>query len=133
MNDIKVNHLGYIVKEINCAVNEFENIGFKFLKPIIEDKKRNMLACLMVKDGYVIEIISPMNKKSEVYSLSRKSFSGMPYHLCFETKNISGTLLKLKKRGYVIVKEPDDAILFDGRKVAFLFSRNIGLVELLSN
>jgi len=50
------------------------------------------------------------------------------YHLCFATADIESSIAKAVELGAVCVREPRPAVLFEGRRVAFVFTP-LGLVE----
>ena len=52
------------------------------------------------------------------------------YHTCWEVKDITKTIEYFCTSGAVLISKPKPAVLFDNRKVAFLYTE-IGIVELL--
>ena len=54
-----------------------------------------------------------------------------PYHICYEVRDIEKTIEILKKRKYILTDNLKPAIAFGNRRVAFLLSREAGLIELL--
>lgn len=53
------------------------------------------------------------------------------YHICFEVDDLDQTLEEAKAADCVLVSPAKPAVLFDGRRVAFVMDRVLGLVEYL--
>ncbi len=127
-----VDHIGYAVKDIVKAKDEFEKLGFQFEEKV-EDTDRNILIQFGENDGYRIELIQTMNEEepSPVKEILKKN-GPTPYHLCYKTKDIDQELLRLKGEKWMVVAEPKRAIAFgDGARVSFLLKRSIGMIELV--
>jgi methylmalonyl-CoA/ethylmalonyl-CoA epimerase len=56
---------------------------------------------------------------------------GGSYHLCFETSDIDGALAHAKKNGCIIVSLPVPAVAFQGRRIAWIYTRSRQLFELV--
>jgi methylmalonyl-CoA/ethylmalonyl-CoA epimerase len=54
------------------------------------------------------------------------------YHICYTTPDIAATLREAKRAGAILVSPPRPAVLFGGRRVAFVFTP-LGLVEFLED
>ncbi|WP_017752671.1 VOC family protein [Clostridium tyrobutyricum] len=126
---MNIHHIGYAVKDIKKAFEKFKDIGYMEETEIIKDEFRKVDIQFIIKDGYRIELVSPNDKDSPVNKIVNKSCA--PYHICYETTNLEENIKYLIKRGYTLFKEPEAAIAINNRKVAFLFSRDLGLVEIL--
>ena len=77
-----------------------------------------------------IELIQPTSKESVVASFAKK-IGNSPYHICYETQNINQSIEKLTEDGYVLIHQPEKAIAIRNKKVAFLMSGEIGIIELV--
>lgn len=53
------------------------------------------------------------------------------YHICYEVDDLDQSLEEARLRGCAVVSPPKPAVLFDGRRVAFVMDRVRGLVEFL--
>jgi methylmalonyl-CoA/ethylmalonyl-CoA epimerase len=126
---MKIHHIGYLVENIEAAKNEFLNIGCQLKNAIIYDEERKIDACLMENEGFLIELLSP-RKNSQFYGLTIK-YKNSPYHICYQVDNLEMTIRSLRDKGYLLLKEPQTAILFINKKIAFLINSEIGIIELL--
>ena len=123
---MKLHHIGIACKNIK---NEKKN--FKKLHTVIEesdiifDKEQNAKVCLLKTEQEVkFEFISG----APVDRLIKKGIN--LYHLCFEVDNLEKEIRKLVKNGAILAAPPKPAILFNNRKVSFLYV-SYGLIELL--
>ena len=128
---MKIDHIGYAVRNIDLAVKSFRELGFGF-GSVFEDHSRNIMIIFGENNGYRIELCSPLHKNIESpLDVYLKSSFGIPYHLCFISNDIDEDMEELIKQGYRVIVEPQPAIAFEGRKVVFLMNRSIGIVELV--
>lgn len=126
---LKIHHIGYAVKNIEKAFEKFEKIGYVKETEIIKDDIRKIYIQFIVKDGYRIELVSPASLDSPVSSIVNKS--NTPYHICYESLNIEESIKCLINNGYTLFKAPQEAKAIKNKKAAFLFSRDIGLIEII--
>lgn len=129
---MKINHIGYLVKNFEKAKEEFVELGYKISSPIIHDTLRLVDICFMESNGYVIELVSPYDMQSVVAGMLKK-YKNMPYHICYESECFEDDIQIFTNRGYVQVDEPCVAPAFDNRRVVFLIHSKIGMIELLES
>jgi len=126
---MKIHHVGYAVKNIDKALDEFLLLGFKILSKQL-DEARNINIIFIEKDNYIIELISPQNVASPINKILTKN-GPIPYHLCYESSEFQKDLEYLVTLGWVVIEKPKKAIAIDNSLVAFLYSKHIGIVEIL--
>lgn len=127
---MKIHHLGYAVNDLGLAVKQFGKIGYKKVGRKTNDKLRNVSIQFMKKERLLIEIIAPFSSASPVKSLLKK-IGPTPYHLCYQVPKIFPAIKKIKKDHFVIIEGPEPAKAIGGKMVAFLFNKDIGLIELV--
>lgn len=132
MNDynLNVHHIGYLVKKINEAAQQFQRLGYAMCRPVIYDDIRKINICFLEKNGYTVELISPVSDDSLVAGLMKR-YKNSPYHICYETPNIDAALSQLTAQGYTAIDTPTPAPALDGRRVVFLTNSLLGMIELL--
>lgn len=126
---MKINHIGYLVKNFIEAKTEFELLGYKASKDT-HDTLRLIDICFMERDGHVIELVSPYDEKSVVSGMMKK-YKNAPYHICYETEDFDNDVNRLIEHGYMKVDEPLPAPAFGDKRVIFLINHYIGIIELL--
>ena len=127
---LKVHHIGYLVKKMDAAMDSFRRLGYTVSQDTVFDSIRNIHICFMEKDGYTIELISPSDSTSVAAGLMKK-YKNSPYHICYETRDLERTLSELTAGGYAAIDTPAPAPAFGGRRVVFLASPVLGMIELL--
>ena len=129
---MKIHHIGYIVKKIDKALPAFKNLGYKLMQETVLDEYRQVKLCFLEKDGYVIELVSPISKNSVVFGLMKK-LGNSAYHICYETDDIKAEMKNLEEKGYVLCSDLHEAFAFQNRKVCFYINPYLGMIELLEN
>ena len=79
--DLKVHHIGYLVKNIDKSKALFSLLGYNLEQNNVYDEFRDIDICFMIKDGYRVELVSPRKQTSIVGEL-RKKIGNSPYHIC---------------------------------------------------
>lgn len=130
MTNLKVHHIGYLVKKLEAATDTFARLGYRILQDCTYDSCRSINICFMEKDGYVIELVSPTDSGSVVYGLLKK-YKNCPYHICYESTDFEQDFLKLTQSGYTAIDTPTPAPALENRRVVFLMNTSLGMIELL--
>jgi len=76
-----------------------------------------------------VELIVPLPGESPAQRALEKG--GGLNHLCFECEDISRFVGQAESKGVVCICKPVAATAFDGRHIAFLYYREIRLIEFL--
>ena len=127
---MKVHHIGYLVKDIHKSIPSFEELGYSIVKKTVYDKARDVNICFMQQDGYCIELVEPCSEKSVVYDQLKRQ-GNTPYHICYEVDDLESTIEEYRSQKYVLMQPPAVAPAIDGRRVAFMFHRTVGMIELV--
>lgn len=130
LESLKIHHIGYLVRNIEKAKKIFTNMGFLTVQEVIYDEYRGINIAFLNKDGYLIELVSPVDENSDVESIKRK-IGNSPYHICYEVDDIKSSIEKLQENRFILLHEPHDAVAINSRKVAFLMHGQIGLIEIV--
>lgn len=128
---MRIDHIGYAVKRIDRALDAFKALGFVF-ETVIDDVDRNIKLVFGEKDGYRIELVSPLDKKvKSPVDQYLSNAVGTPYHICYQSDELDRDVEELKKQGLKVVIEPKTAIAFGGRRIVFMMNIGFGLMELV--
>lgn len=130
MTNLKIHHIGYLVKKMNQAKQTFETLGYRVEQDTVYDDTRKVDICFLVKDGYRVELVSPVSPDSVVSGLIKK-YKNAPYHICYETDDYETALTELSAGGFLAIDTPTPAPALGGRKVQFLTSATAGMIELI--
>lgn len=123
---MRLHHIGVATRDI-AATKEY----IKKLYPVINetdiiyDSNQDAELCMLtLQDGLELELI--MGEKVNSF-VDKKQYI---YHLCFEVDDIEGKLSEYRESRDIIMMKPTPAVLFENRRVAFVFTR-IGIIELV--
>ena len=130
MLTLKVHHIGYLVKKMDAAIQSFENLGYHTIQGAVYDDIRKVNICFLDKDGYQIELVSPVSEDSVVSGLMKK-YKNSPYHICYETENFDKDYKTLTENGFTAIDTPTPAPALKNREVVFLMHASMGMIELL--
>ena len=126
---MKVHHIGYAVKNMSQAKEKFLQLGYQEEQAAMCDEIRNV-EILFLKNGELrVELIAPLEGKTPVDTILKKNGS-IPYHICYVTEDLDKELNCLE-REWRVVEQPMPAPALFHKRVAFLYNKEVGLIELL--
>ena len=137
LSRLQFHHIGFAVRSLNETKVAFETLGAKFFHSS-SDLTRNLdfqFAFIPNSGGaeVLIEFVCPhdSNLPCAVTKIVEKN-PVAPYHICFQTDNLSGEVARLKKSGFKPLGEflTTDVYGYEVTGV-FLFSLGAGLIELV--
>lgn len=126
---MNVDHIGYAVKNINQAKKAMEVLGYLF-EETIEDKERNIYIAFGELEGCRIELVSPISSNSPVDAHISK-IGPTPYHICYKSSNIEADIAYLQKNRFKVTIPLSPAVAFGGKRVVFMYSLAVGLIEIV--
>lgn len=130
---MKIDHIGYAVKRIDRAMRSFEKLGYTF-ESVVEDTDRNVKLAFGDKDGYRIELVSPLDRNQESpVDQYLSNVVGTPYHICYESDRFDTDMETLEAQGFKVVIEPCPAVAFNGKRVVFMMNIGFGLMEIVES
>lgn len=128
---MKIDHIGYAVKNIEKARKSMEALGYIF-EPTVEDFDRNIFIAFGELDGYRVELVAPMSEGSPV-DMQLSKIGPTPYHICYRSPNIEADIEKLKDCRFKVSVPLAPAIAFENKRVVFLYSLSVGLIEIVED
>jgi methylmalonyl-CoA/ethylmalonyl-CoA epimerase len=132
--NFKLLHVGVAVPALAPATESLSSLfGYKVVSGPFDDPIQKVTVNFLAKsdsDVAEIELIAPLTEDSPIKAMLAKNGGGA-YHLCFETADIEAALAHAKQNGCVIVSGPVPAVAFDGRRIAWIFTRSRQLFELV--
>lgn len=123
---MKIHHIGIACHNIEEAILEFKKYHTIISQSeIVSDELQHAKLCIIKTDlGINFEFISGY----QVARLLKKGISY--YHLCYEVESFDLIVEDFLLKGAIMISEPKPAILFDNRRVSFLYL-SYGLIELV--
>lgn len=97
-------------------------------KPVTDEIQRVSVAFVRL-NGAVVELIEPWGERSPILRSLQQGVKLL--HLCYEVPELETTLAHCRCAGFHRLGPPVPAAPFDHRRIAWVFSRQYGLFELL--
>lgn len=118
--DTEFDHVGIAVRSIK------DNIANS--SEICSDPVQNVKVAFAYMNNFRVELVEPLNENSPVSNILNKGQS--IYHICFRVGNIDEAIRSARDAGFHCIAPPVIAKAFN-KKIAWVFSRTYGLIELL--
>jgi 4-hydroxyphenylpyruvate dioxygenase-like putative hemolysin len=130
---VEFDHIGYAVANIADYLETFFVPLYRpvDVSPTIEDPGLGVrIAFVTLAAGVRIELIEPLSEASPVSKFVGDRRGGL-YHLCYATDDLEGEIARFRSRGCMPFSGPTPARAFEGRRVAFLYTPQRDIVELV--
>ena len=114
-------HVGIAVASIECCGHQEISV--------FEDPIQKVSVGFLESAGCRIELVAPLSTAGPVSAALKNKQKLL--HLCFEVDDLDKSVLFAASRGFRCVAKPVPAAAFDGRRIAWLYSLDYGLFELL--
>ncbi|MEG1875993.1 MAG: VOC family protein [Lachnospiraceae bacterium] len=124
--DMKMHHIGIATDDILKMQLYLQQITtvVEIGETVYDEKQDASLSMVTLGDGTKIELIAGKVVEKIV---KKRNFL---YHICYEVADIEKKIEQLVEYGAMLISESKEAILFGGRRVAFLMTP-MGMIELL--
>lgn len=131
IDDLKFHHIGIACFDIDETKPFYELMGYK-ASSVTDDPIQDIRICFLKKEGApLLELLAPIDEKSPVNRILATQ-GVTPYHICYEVEDIEQAMTLLRKQHkFVRVSKAAPACAMDNRRVAFLFRKDVGLIELV--
>lgn len=130
----KLRHVGVAVPSLGPATQALSDLfGYRVVSGPFDDPIQKVSVNFLTQsdvDVAEIELIAPLSEDSPITSMLAKSGGGA-YHFCFETTDIEQALVHAKNNGCMVVSGPVPAVAFNGRKIAWIYTKSRQLFELV--
>lgn len=124
-------HLGYVVRNMDTAIQRFVAEGARILIPPILDPVQRVYVCLLALAGDVpLELVAPAGFP-DCPIQGRLARGGGLDHLCYQVDDLEQAIALEEGAGSMVVCRPCHAIAF-GRDVAFVHRRSGLVVEYMA-
>lgn len=130
---LKFHHLGLAVREPTDARVFVSMLGYRIGDPVFDPAQNVHLQLCTHETHPMVEIIWPANTLGPLERLTKRHASGIIYHICYETEDLSALLARFSqaKLRFICISPPKTAPLFGGRMVSFYDVVGVGLIEIL--
>ena len=128
---MKVDHIGYAVKNIDKAIESLKILGYDF-EPVINDEDRDVYIAFGEMNGYRIELVAPIREGSPV-DMQLSKMGPTPYHICYCSDSIEQDIKRLEENRFRVTIPLTPAVAFKHKRVVFLYSLSVGLIEIVED
>jgi len=125
----RFHHIGLACRHIEPELAELQRLGYSPETPVIEDPVQRVRVQFASGIGPRIELIEPTHAGSPVQGVLDRGTK--LYHLGYESADFDHCLELLQKDRFRLVTPVSLAVAFAMRRIAFLLSPNINLIELI--
>jgi methylmalonyl-CoA/ethylmalonyl-CoA epimerase len=123
-------HIGMATDNIHNTAQYYVDAGYRMSDIVYEPTQDVYITFLEKESMPKIELVMPGSDNSPVCKIIKKS-GVTPYHLCYGVKNIDTSIKELKEKHFLPLSCPICAVTMEDKKIAFLFSKEVGLIELV--
>lgn len=128
-----LHHVGFVVPEVGSGMEAFvASLGATWDGTVYQDPLQKVkVAFLTTRAGDAqIELVAPDGPDSPVLRFLQENGGGL-HHVCYEVDGLEQQMAAMKARGALIMRRPKPAVAFEGRRIAWMLTREKLLVELL--
>lgn len=126
---MRINHYGYVVRNIEEAVSTFQELGYHITVEKYYKEEWHQWVCFVAdeKDENRIELLEPSGEKAACYNILKKNGPGV-YHICYDTPNLDEKIETLREKGFLPISPIRKN--HDGERMIFMYHNVIGMIEL---
>ena len=127
---MRLHHYGLATESLERSAEVFRLIGYQISEPTY-DPIQKVRVCFASREGEnLIELVCDIEEEGPTHGLISRMGCSL-YHICYEVDNMEEAIVTLRKKRYFLKQKPVEATAFDGKRIAWLYNRDIGLVEIL--
>jgi len=128
-----LHHVGIAHASIDAVVTSYEtSLNLRVVSgPFVDPLQGARVIFLSRQNGEeaAIELVEPTGAASPLARFVNRG--GGMHHVCFVTQDLDGELARVRALGALVVQPPVPAIAFQSRRIAWIYTRDRLLVELL--
>lgn len=125
MNNSSFHHTGFVVPSIReCQSGVCELTGCTAMTESVFDPIQKVTVAFLTYDppGTAwLELIEPVGEDSPVQALALRG--GGLHHLCYEVDDLDKQLAMAKRAHAIVVRPPQPATAFNGRRIAWVMTK----------
>jgi methylmalonyl-CoA/ethylmalonyl-CoA epimerase len=122
LSSFSFHHIAIATPRIRETAQYYTDAGYT-MSEIVYDPAQDVYIAFLEKASAPppprIELLEPGSDKSPVSKVIEKS-GVSPYHICYEVEDTMETIKELKKKRYIALSLPVDAVAINKRKICFL-------------
>jgi methylmalonyl-CoA/ethylmalonyl-CoA epimerase len=128
-----LHHVGFAVASIENAIQQFcSSLGARQLTGEIHDPLQRAYVAFIqpsAGDRVQIELVAPADPASPLTAFVERG--GGLHHVCYEVDDLDAQLADARARKSVVIRKPKPAVAFEGRRIAWIVTREKLVIEYL--
>ena len=130
---MKMHHTGFVVASISDVIESFcRSVRGTGWSQTWQDPIQRVRVAFIYPAGPgdpSIELVEPADEKAPVQKFLERG--GGLHHVCYEVHNIAAEVAAATSRGLTVIRRPQPAVAFGGRRIAWVLTKEKLLVEYL--
>ena len=123
-------HIGIACRNIDKTKGFYTAMGYD-ASPVTDDGVQHVRVCFLEKEGAPrLELLEPLDENNPV-ARTLATAGVTPYHMCYEVQDLEDAISKLRRERFLTVSGPVPACAMGNRRIAFMFKKDNGLIELV--
>jgi methylmalonyl-CoA/ethylmalonyl-CoA epimerase len=126
-----LHHTGFVVASIAESIERWRTTlsAISISETFQDDTQGARVAFLEFAPGgsTMLELVEPVTPESPTGRFLQKG--GGLHHLCFEVDDLEEQIRAMKARKAMLIRHPKPAVAFEGRRIAWMVTRDKLLVE----
>lgn len=126
----RLHHIGFVVQNIEQSMPGFlTSVHGTWDQKIFHDPIQSVKVAFLSTPGtdVQIELVEPAGERSPVAAFLAKG--GGLHHVCYAVDDCDAALALMRERKALVVRRPQPAIAFDGRRIAWILTAEKLLIE----
>ena len=130
LDTFRFHHIGIATDSIEKTAKYYLDAGYRMTEKIYDPVQNVNIVFLSRESMPTIELLEPGSPDSPVSKTLEKT-GVSPYQMFYCVENIEITLKELKKKRFLPLSRPVEAVALGNKKICFLFNKEVGLIELV--
>ena len=130
MNGARVHHYGLATDDLEGSIETLRSLGYEVGEITLDPIQQVRVAFASRAQEAMIELICDADANGPTHRIISKTGNGI-YHVCYEVDRLEETILKLRDQGFLLRRTPVPAAACGSKRIAWMYNRYIGLIELL--
>jgi methylmalonyl-CoA/ethylmalonyl-CoA epimerase len=122
-------HIGVACRDLDAEAGPWLALGYKIEGADFEDPTQHIRGRFIIGPGPRLELLVPTDADSPITGMLTRGVKF--YHQAFVASRFEEVLATLGTLRCKIVADPVPAVAFDSKRIAFLLTPNISLIEII--
>jgi methylmalonyl-CoA/ethylmalonyl-CoA epimerase len=132
MSGLRIHHYGLATDDLERSMETLSSLGYRLGEITLDPVQKVRVIFASRPQEAMIELICDVDESGPTHRMISKVGNGL-YHMCYEVGDLEETMAQLREKGFLLMHAPVPAAACEGKKIAWMYNRYIGVIELLEN